>query len=182
MLILLLLLLICPPEKIVLFTFIFIKISKPFYLLIDALFISLGLSRVHYYFSITGSLFLFFYFISFILAILHIFVILSFYFNLGPSRPSRSEKCCDDPGNCSYHNPVVSPICLRRVRGVPPSVYIPRPYFNGVIRSSASSSTTPAEAHDALFFLLGTVRKVFDASEVSLNELDAWHRYFDMGN
>jgi len=41
---------------------------------------------------------------------------------------------------------------------------------------------TPAKAHDALVFLLGNVRKVFDAFEASLNELDAWRRYYDFGN
>jgi len=105
-----------------------------------------------------------------------------FYFNLGPSIPSRSEECCDDPGNCSYHIPVVSTIRLRRVRGDPLSLYIPCPFLNGVNRSSLSSSTTPAEAHDALVFLLGNVRNVFDAFEATLNELDSWRRYFDIGN
>jgi len=71
---------------------------------------------------------------------------------------------------------------MRRVRGNPPSRYIPRPYLNGVHRSTASLDTTPAEAHDALVFLLGNVRKVFDAFEASLNELAAWRRYYDFGN
>jgi len=68
---------------------------------------------------------------------------------------------------------------MRQVRGEPPSMYIPRPFLNGVIRTTSSSTTTPAEAHDALVFLLGNVRKVFEAS---LNELDAWRRYYDFGN
>jgi len=101
---------------------------------------------------------------------------------LGPSRLSRSADRCDDPGNCIYHNPVVSPIRMRRVRGDPPSLYIPRPYLNGVIRANTSSTTTPVESHDALLFLLGNVRKVFVAFEASLNELDAWRRYYDFGN
>jgi len=71
---------------------------------------------------------------------------------------------------------------MRRVRGDPPSMYIPCPFLNGVIRATSSSTTTPAEAHDALIFLLGNVRKVFDAFEASLNELDAWRRYYDFVN
>jgi len=71
---------------------------------------------------------------------------------------------------------------MRRVRGDLPSMYIPRPFLNGVIWSTSSSTTTLAEAHDALVFLLGNVSKVFDAFEASLNELDAWHRYYDFGN
>jgi len=71
---------------------------------------------------------------------------------------------------------------MRRVRGDPPSMYIPRPYLNGVVRASSLPTTTPAEVHNALVFLLGNVRKVFDAFEASLNGLDAWHHYYDFGN
>jgi len=71
---------------------------------------------------------------------------------------------------------------MRPVRGYPPSLYIPRLYLNCVIRAASLSTTTPAEAHDALVFLFGNVRKVLDAFEASLNELDAWRRYYDFGN
>jgi len=70
---------------------------------------------------------------------------------------------------------------MRRVYGNPPSLYIPRPYLNGVVRAS-SGATTPAETYDALAFLLGNVKKVFDGFEATLNELDAWRRYYGLGN
>jgi len=84
-------------------------------------------------------------------------------------------------GRCSFHYGVVSPIRLRRVRGEPPSYYIPRPYLRDVIRSS-SSSPTATDTHDALVFMLANVRKIFDSYEASLTELESWRRYFNSGN
>jgi len=88
---------------------------------------------------------------------------------------------CANPGHCSFHDGVVSPICLRHVRGEPPSHYIPRPYLRDVNRSPPSSPTA-TDAHDALVFLLANVRKIFDSYEASLTELESWRRYFNSGN
>jgi len=88
---------------------------------------------------------------------------------------------CDNPGHCSFHDGVVSPIRLRRVRGEASSHYIPLPYLRDVNRSSPSSPTI-IDAHDALVFLLANVRKIFDSYEASLTELESWRRYFNSGN
>jgi len=76
--------------------------------------------------------------------------------------------------------PVV-PSHVVRVRGDPPSGFIPRPYMSSTGRRSSLYSPPVPATHDALVFLLGNVMTVFNAYEACLDELDAWRRYFSSG-
>jgi len=108
----------------------------------------------------------------------------------GPRRPlvpvrAEQGRACGFPGRCRTHPGTVSgvwaPSRMVRVRGNPPSGFIPRPYMSSTgERSSLYAPPAPA-THDALLFLLGNVTTVFNAYEACLDELDAWRRYFCSG-
>jgi len=107
-----------------------------------------------------------------------------------PLVPVRAEhgRACGFPGSCRTHPGSVSgggaSVCLSRmvrVRGNPPSGCIPRPYMSTTGVRSSLYSPPAAATHDALVFLLGNVMTVFNAYEASLNEVDAWRRYFCSG-
>jgi len=46
---------------------------------------------------------------------------------------------------------------------------------------TAPHTPTPRDSHEALAVLLANTRKVFEAFEASLTELDAWRHYFSSG-
>jgi len=108
----------------------------------------------------------------------------------GPRRPAdpvlvERGRACIHPGSCRTHTgrllaPVV-PSRMVRVRGNPPSGFIPRPYVSTTGRRSSLYSSPISATHDALVFLLGNVMTVFNAYEACLDELDAWRRYFCSG-
>jgi len=103
----------------------------------------------------------------------------------GPRWPvvpcNYSGSCRTHPGSVSVGEAVVSPSRMVRVRGNPPSGFIPQPYMSSTGgRSSLYAPPAPA-THDALVFLLGNVMNVFSAYEACLEEVDAWRRYFCSG-
>jgi len=97
-------------------------------------------------------------------------------------------RVCGFPGSCRTHPGSIfgggAPVCpsrMVRVRGDPPSGFIPRPYMSATGgRSSLYAPPVPA-THDALVFLLGNVMTVFKVYEASLDEVDVWRRYFCSG-
>jgi len=66
---------------------------------------------------------------------------------------------------------------LVRVRGFPPSKFIPRPFQPDVSRDPTNFVASFAYSHAALSDLLHTVKMVFNTLETCLDELDAWRLY-----
>jgi len=105
----------------------------------------------------------------------------------GFSRLSRvvfKKESCDRPGHCDLHHggatslsPLLFPTIVR-VRGFPPSKFIPRIFQPDVSRDP---TTFVASSHAALSDLLHNVKKVFDTLETCLDELDAWRLYLVSG-
>jgi len=98
------------------------------------------------------------------------------------------DRACGYPGVCRTHpgsvsggGAPVSPSRVVRVRGNPPSGFIPRPYMSSTGARSSLYSPPAPDAHDALVFLLGNVMTVFNSYEACLDEVDAWRRYFCSG-
>jgi len=84
--------------------------------------------------------------------------------------PAERGWACVYPGSCRTHLGVhsakessLSASRHIRVRGNPPSGFIPRPYMSSTGgRSSLYSPPAPA-THDAMVFLFGNVMTVFNA-------------------
>jgi len=105
----------------------------------------------------------------------------------GPSQMVPKKELCDRPGHCDLHprdptplSPLASPTILR-VRGFPPSKYIPRPFQPDVSRDSTTFVASSADSHAALSDLLCNVKSVFNTLEMCLDELDAWRLYIASG-
>jgi len=94
-------------------------------------------------------------------------------------------RACMYPGSCRAHSgsllAPLGPSRMVRVRGNPPSGFIPRPYVSATGRRSSLYSPSIPATHDALVFLLGNVMTVFNAYEACLDEVDGWRRYFCSG-
>jgi len=109
-------------------------------------------------------------------------------FGMGSLRPVVVKKeSCDRPGHCDLHPrdatplpPLLSPTILR-VRGFPPSKYIPRPFQRDATRDPMTFVASSADSHAALSELLHNVKLVFNTLEMCLDELDAWRLYLSSG-
>jgi len=118
-----------------------------------------------------------------------------------PRRAGRSgsrsidaikRESCDRPGHCDLHQDGATPVLhwvpppslsptLVRVRGFPPSKFIPRPFQPDVSRDPTTFVASSADSHGALSDLLQNVKMVFDTLETCLDELDAWRLYLASG-
>jgi len=97
------------------------------------------------------------------------------------------QELCDRPGHCDLHprsfthsSPLLTPTVVR-VRGVPPSRFIPRPFAPGVSRGFETYVPSASNTHAALTDMLSNVKMVFDTLEICFIELDAWRAYFGSG-
>jgi len=105
----------------------------------------------------------------------------------GPSLVVPKKELCDRPGHCDLHPRVPTPLSLLlsptivRVRGLPPSQRIPRPFRLDVSRDPATFVASSKDSHMALYDLLSNVRMVFNTLEKCLDELDAWRIYIASG-
>jgi len=109
----------------------------------------------------------------------------------GFSRVSQvvpKKETCDRPGHCDLHDrgatpliPILSPT-LVRIRGVPPSRFIPRPFAPFFYRDFQTYVPSAADSHAALTDMLSNVKMVFDTLEICFLELDAWRDYFGSGH
>jgi len=105
----------------------------------------------------------------------------------GPRRSADPVPvgACMYPGSCRAHvgslRASLGAFRMLRVRGNPPSGFIPRPYVSTTGRRSSLFSPSIPATHDALVLLLGDVMTVFNAYEACLGELDAWRRFFCSG-
>jgi len=110
------------------------------------------------------------------------------WFGMGSLRPVVVKKeSCDRPGHCNLPlqdatplSPLLSPTIVR-VRGFPPSKYIPRPFQRDASRDPMTFVASSADSHAALSDLLYNVKLVFNTLEMCLDELDAWRRYIASG-
>jgi len=108
----------------------------------------------------------------------------------GSSRASPvviKKESCDRPGHCDLHyggatslSPYFSPT-LVRVRGLPPSTFIPRPFQHDVSRDVMTYVPSAADSHAALSDTLSNVKFVFDTLEICFAGLDAWRLYIASG-
>jgi len=109
-------------------------------------------------------------------------------FGMGSLSPVVVKKeSCDRPGHCYLHprdatplSPLLSPTILR-VRGFPPSKYIPRLFQRDASRDSMTFVASSADSHVALSEFLHNVKLVFNTLEMCLDELDAWRLYLASG-
>jgi len=109
-------------------------------------------------------------------------------YGLGGLSPVVYKKeSCDRPGHCDLHPGDVTPLLpllsptIVRVRGFPPSKYIPRPFQPDVSRDPTTFVASAADSHAALSDLLYNVKLVFNTLEMCLDELDAWRLYIASG-
>jgi len=97
------------------------------------------------------------------------------------------QESCDRPGHCDLHHGSSTPLSpllsrtLVRVRGFPPSKFIPRPFQSDVSRDPTTYVASSADSHAALADLLHNVKTVFNTLEACLDELDAWRNYLASG-
>jgi len=94
------------------------------------------------------------------------------------------QELCDRPGHCDLHprsfthsSPLLTPTVVR-VRGVPPSRFIPRPFAPGMSSGFETYVPSASHTHAALTDMLSNVKMAFDTLEICFIELDAWRTYF----
>jgi len=105
--------------------------------------------------------------------------------SLSPVVPKKES--CDRPSHCDLHHggatplsPLLSPT-LVRIRGFPPSKFIPRPFQPDVSRDPTTFVASSADSHATLSDLLHNGKMVFNTLETCLDELDAWRLYIASG-